>query len=120
MNRPGTPIGIKIVCLVWVLFALLNIIQIGQVLSTTRLSGELLIPIGLITVLSVAYIVVSIGLWKTRTWAWKGAIGLVVIGSVTALLQGIFGLPIGFLLVLVGIYLVIRRDVFTAGTTAAS
>lgn len=112
MVRSATPFGIKVVCLVWLLFALLNAIQVGRVVTATPLSGELLLPIGLITALTAAYAVVSVGLWRTRAWAWKAALGLVVIGGATALVQGVYGLPVGFLLLLVGIYLVVRRDAF--------
>ncbi|WP_128906332.1 hypothetical protein [Halorubrum amylolyticum] len=120
MVRSATPVGIKVVCLVWLLFALLNGVQVGRVLTATPLSGELLVPIGLITVLSAAYVAVSVGLWRTRAWAWKGALGLVVVGGATALVQGVYGLPVGFLMLLVGIYLVVRRDVFADESVSAS
>ncbi|ELY72777.1 hypothetical protein C488_14802 [Natrinema pellirubrum DSM 15624] len=70
-------------------------------------------PITLIITLSIAYVAVGVGLWKTRSWAWKGALAFVVVGIVTSLVQGVLGLPIAVLLLLVGIYLVLRREVFT-------
>lgn len=120
MVRSDTPIGIKVVCLIWILFALLNLAQVAQVVTAIPLSVELVVPVSLIVALSAAYILVSIGLWKTRLWAWKGALGLVVVGSVTALIQGVVGLPIAFLLILVGIYLIFQRDVFTVKTSPSS
>ena len=116
MVRSATPFGIKVICLVWLLFALLNAIQVRRVVTSTPLSRDLLLPIGLITALTAAYVAVSVGLWRTRAWAWKAALGLVVIGGATALIQGVYGLPVGLLLLLVGIYLVVRRDAFAKKT----
>lgn len=119
MARPSPPSGVKVVSVVWALFALRNIVQLGQMVASTSLSTAVLLPISLIAVLSAAYILVGIGLWRTRLWALRGALGLAAVGGITGLLQGVAGLPVTVLMALVGVYLVVRRDVFTAGTSPA-
>lgn len=120
MVRLSTPSGVKVVSVVWVLFALLNIVQLGRMMTSTSLSTALLISISLITVLSAAYVLVGIGLWRTRLWAWRGAVGLAAVGGITGVLQGVSGLPVVVLMVLVGVYLVVRRNVFTTETFPTS
>lgn len=112
MDRSRPPVGIKVICAIWALLAILNLVQVAQILAVVPLSNGILLSMSLITSLSAGYLIVSYGLWKTYSWAWKGAIGLVIVGGGSALVEGVSGAPLFLLMTLVGIYLVLRRESF--------
>ncbi|MGQ3330084.1 hypothetical protein [Halorubrum sp. FL23] len=115
MDRSHFPLGISVVSVIWLLIALLNGVQIVQVVIAGPVSSEVLVLLGLIGGLSVAYLVVGVGLWRTRSWAWKSALALAVIGIAGSFLQQPPAIFIALLLLCVGIYLVIEREQFLAG-----
>jgi len=117
MDRSTPPIGISVVSVIWFLLGLVNGAQTIQLVTGGPLSAAILLPLGLISGLSMAYFVVAIGLWKTRAWAWKAALVLAVIGIVGSFLQQPVGLLVALLLLSVGIYLVLERDRFLPETT---
>ncbi|WP_135662718.1 hypothetical protein [Halorhabdus rudnickae] len=118
MDRSHPPLGISVVSVIWLLMGLLNGVQIVQLVTTGPVPSEILLPLGLISGLSIAYLVVGIGLWKTRSWAWKGAIVLAVIGIIGSFIQQPVGLFVALLLLCVGIYLILERDQFLSGEGA--
>jgi len=118
MGRSHPPLGISVVSIIWLLMGLLNGVQIVQLVTTGPVSSAILLPLSLVSGLSIAYLVVGIGLWKTHSWAWKGAIVLAVIGIVGSFLQQPVGLLVALLLLCVGIYLIIERDQFLSSEGA--
>ncbi|WJK64924.1 hypothetical protein [Halobacterium salinarum] len=118
MDRSHPPLGISVVSVIWLLMGLLNGAQTVRVVTTGPVSSELLLPLGLVSGVSIAYLVVGIGLWRTRSWAWKGAIVLAVIGIVGSFLQQPVGLLIALLLLCVGGYLILERDQFLSAEGA--
>lgn len=112
------PIGISVVSVIWLLLGLLNGIQIVRLVTTGPVSSEILLPLGLISGLSIAYLVVGIGLLKTHSWAWKGALVLATVGIIGGFLQQPMGLLVALLLLCVGVYLILERDHFLSTEVA--
>ncbi|MCU4742613.1 hypothetical protein OB955_24780 [Halobacteria archaeon AArc-m2/3/4] len=112
MGRSSPPLGSKVICIVFGLFALLNGVQLVEIILT----GPLTVGVGVasfsIALLSVGYAVVGIGLWRTRSWAWKATYVLLAVAILSTLAQQ----PVDFLLVLlfvlIGVYLYAQRDLY--------
>lgn len=117
MKHSYPPFGIKVICLVLMLLALLNVVQIVDVVTSVALTTQVLVPVGIIAALTVGYVVVSVGLWKQESWAWVGGIVLIVGGLVATLVQRPIAIPTALLMSSIGIYLIVRRDLFRADGT---
>lgn len=112
MERSAPPIGIKVICTVWVVIAVLDISSVLYLAYTSAISRRLLLPVGVIAVLAIGYVIVAAGLWKVEPWAWKAGLGLTALGAISAFVQPPVSIPVVTIMLLTAIYLVAKRDLY--------
>ncbi|GAB7119584.1 hypothetical protein JCM9743_20480 [Natrinema sp. JCM 9743] len=62
--------------------------------------------------LALGYVVVAVGLWKFKPWAWNAGLGLAVLGAISASVHPPISLPVVTVMALTAIYLVAKRDLY--------
>lgn len=101
------PLGIKIICALGVLGAILVFVISLQLVAL----GGPGVPLGgLFIGLTVAYLVVIYGLWTMQSWGWTWGMIVFVFGAILELLQ--FEIISLFISIVIIVYLYSKRDLY--------